>query len=70
MRQDELAGKIGLSRPSLSNIERGAQVVTLDTINRISQAFGKTTFEFLYAALPIVSRPVRKNHDHPRTEEA
>lgn len=60
MRQGELAEKIGLSRPSLSNIERGEQVVTLDTINKISEAFGKTTFEFLYTALPVVNRPVRR----------
>ena len=60
IRQAELAKTIGLSRASLSNIERGAQVVTLDTINKIAAAFGITMFQMMYTALPAITHPVRR----------
>lgn len=48
--QCDMSSKIGLSRASISNIERGQQVVTLDTIQKIAGVLGMTDQELLYTA--------------------
>ena len=40
--QDELRKKVGLTRPSIANIEAGKQRVLLHDVDRFAKAFGIT----------------------------
>ena len=46
--QAEFASLCGISRPSLSNLEHGAQNVPFSTVNRAAEAFGITLKELLF----------------------
>lgn len=52
MRQEDFAKAIGKSRASLSNIENGRQVVTLDTMNKIAQQLDMGLVNFMISPLP------------------
>jgi transcriptional regulator with XRE-family HTH domain len=45
--QGELAVRVGLSRPSLANIEAGRQTITLRQLGAIAAALGTTAVELL-----------------------
>jgi len=45
--QGELAARVGLSRPSLANIEAGRQTITLRHLGAIAAALGTTAVELL-----------------------
>jgi transcriptional regulator with XRE-family HTH domain len=56
MSQERLAGILGLTRTSVTNIERGKQKVTLDTIYRLCETFGIQVSD-LMPTLADISRP-------------
>ena len=58
MTQAELGGQVGLSRTSVTNIERGRQRVSLDTFLRIAAALGVAP-ENLLPPLSRESQPSR-----------
>lgn len=45
--QQDLAKRVGLSRTSVTNIEKGRQQVTLETLYRLAGALGKPPEELL-----------------------
>lgn len=45
--QDELAKKVGLTRTSVTNIEAGRQVITLDGLMKFCEAFHITPKQIL-----------------------
>lgn len=45
--QEELAGKVRLSPESLSNIERGQQLPSLDTVRRLGDALGRNPLDLV-----------------------
>jgi transcriptional regulator with XRE-family HTH domain len=53
--QQEFAALIGISQPSLSQIEKGIIQPSLETLGRIKQTFG-TTYDFLYEGVTHVPR--------------
>jgi transcriptional regulator with XRE-family HTH domain len=55
MSQERLAGILGLTRTSVTNIERGKQRVTLDTIYKLCETFGVAVAD-LMPTLSEVSR--------------
>lgn len=55
MSQERLAKILGLTRTSVTNIERGKQKVTLDTLYRLCETFGIQVTD-LMPALSEVSR--------------
>src|ERR1700730_3514410 len=47
MSQERLASLLGLTRTSVTNIERGKQKMTLDTVYKLCEAFDVPLNEFL-----------------------
>lgn len=65
LRQEDMAKQVGLSRTSISNIERGEHVPTLWVLYRICQTLGVEVREVL--PRQDVVFPVKKNRDDPTT---
>ncbi len=68
--QHEFARQVGMSQPSLSQIENGSIQPSLDTVSRIKQLFG-TTFEYLFEGIlpldgniPTISPTARPADDN------
>jgi transcriptional regulator with XRE-family HTH domain len=51
MQQDDLAHLVGVTRTSISNIERGKQALSLSLFCKIAQALDRKPCEFLELAL-------------------
>jgi DNA-binding XRE family transcriptional regulator len=47
MSQEKLAGLVGLTRTSVTNIERGKQKITLDTVYKLCETFEIAVSELL-----------------------
>jgi transcriptional regulator with XRE-family HTH domain len=54
--QDDVAGRIGLSRTSVTNIERGRQHVTLHVLYALADAIGAKPAELLPDGAALVER--------------
>lgn len=65
LRQEDMAKQVGLSRTSISNIERGEHVPTLWVLYRICQTLGVEVQEVL--PRQDVVFPVKKKRDDPTT---
>lgn len=63
--QEELARLIGISRPTLSQIELGERELKADEISRIAEIFEMPAAELLETS-QIASRQERKNDPHAK----
>ena len=59
MSQGELAGILGLKRTSITNIERGNQKVSLDTLYRVCERFGLAVQEIVPPVSAVVQTEQR-----------
>jgi transcriptional regulator with XRE-family HTH domain len=53
MSQAQLAAILGLTRTSVTNLERGTQKITLGTLYRLCETFGKPVAEILPALVDV-----------------
>lgn len=59
--QQEMADELGISQAMVSEIERGAKSVTLETLDRYAEAFGVRKSELMFFAEEIEgAKPVRR----------
>ena len=58
MNQQTLAKHVGLTRTSVTNIERGRQKVTLETVYRLCEVFGVTVADLLPSLNDVAAEPV------------
>lgn len=63
--QDELARVIGISRPTLSQIELGERKLKADEVQRLASIFEISTAEFLEPSKPVIKKE-RKNDSHAK----
>ena len=62
IQQQELANVVGLTRTSISNIERGKQGLSVDLLYSIADALNENPASLLSSAVDDIRRPV-KSHD-------
>lgn len=68
--QAELAERIGVSTPTISNLENGKNS-TMDTFLNVVLALGLTNeLEHLFAQVPLTSSELRKLYQQPRRQRA
>lgn len=60
-----LAGRAGLSQPSLSYLERGLRIPNLDTLFRIADALGVELSVVIAEATKPAKRGNRRTESHP-----
>lgn len=60
--QENLAGSVSLSRPSITNIEAGRQGISLVQLFKFAQAL-KTTPQYIIGDLRIAELPVREDEN-------
>lgn len=58
MNQESLAKRVGLTRTSVTNIERGRQKVTLDTVYRLCEVFGISIAELMPALNEVTAESI------------
>jgi transcriptional regulator with XRE-family HTH domain len=58
--QDELAERLSISQSMISDIERGAKTVSLETLQRYSQKLGIRLSQLLFFAEELEGQPLPK----------